>query len=101
VDTQKLIYNGKILADSDKLGDISYDDKKFIVVMVTKKKPEAKPAESSEAQSSTSATPAPTPAKDVNTPAGQEPPTATPAAPARAAREEGKFEFRNLNCFSA
>jgi len=90
VDFQKLIYNGKILADTDKLGEVNYDDKKFIVVMITKKKPEAKPAETTEAQSSTSATPAPTAAaKDVSkTPAGQEPPTSTPAAPTRAARDD-------------
>lgn len=33
---QKLIYNGKILEDGQKVSEINIDDKKFVVVMVSR-----------------------------------------------------------------
>lgn len=49
--SQKLIYNGKILADENKLDEYNIDEKKFIVLMITRPPPVVKAATS---QSSTS-----------------------------------------------
>jgi len=40
VDLQKLIYNGKVLEDTQTLGDVKVDEKKYVVVMVSRKKVE-------------------------------------------------------------
>nr|XP_022316450.1 UV excision repair protein RAD23 homolog B-like [Crassostrea virginica] len=59
---QKLIYAGKILDDEKKIGEYKIEEKNFVVVMVTKPKPAAKPAESSPATPVAAPPPAPTPA---------------------------------------
>nr|XP_022316399.1 UV excision repair protein RAD23 homolog B-like [Crassostrea virginica] len=59
---QKLIYAGKILDDEKKIGEYKIEEKNFVVVMVTKPKPAAKPAESSPAPPVAAPPPAPTPA---------------------------------------
>lgn len=47
-DSQKLIYNGKILSDESKLAEYSIDEKKFIVLMITRPPPAPKPATTTE-----------------------------------------------------
>lgn len=41
---QKLIYSGKILADENKLSEYEFDEKKFVVLMITRPPPPPKPA---------------------------------------------------------
>uniref|UniRef100_A0A6G1S8H4 UV excision repair protein RAD23 n=1 Tax=Aceria tosichella TaxID=561515 RepID=A0A6G1S8H4_9ACAR len=46
--SQKLIYNGKILADENKLAEYEFDEKKFVVLMITRPPPLPKPAATNE-----------------------------------------------------
>jgi len=55
VECQKLIYAGKIMADEDALTKYNIDEKKFVVIMVTKVKPAA-PAAAPAASTATEAT---------------------------------------------
>ncbi|XP_026757637.1 UV excision repair protein RAD23 homolog A [Galleria mellonella] len=48
-DYQRLIYAGKILLDDNKISTYNIDEKKFIVIMVTKPKPAETPASSTSA----------------------------------------------------
>uniref|UniRef100_A0A8R1DLT4 UV excision repair protein RAD23 n=1 Tax=Caenorhabditis japonica TaxID=281687 RepID=A0A8R1DLT4_CAEJA len=85
-DLQKLIYNGKILDDTAKVGDIGFEASKFVVVMLSKKKtasPAAEPTPSP-AASAPVAEPSPAPA-----PAAEPAPAAVPpAAEALSAEQE-------------
>lgn len=51
--SQKLIYSGKILADETKLSEYQIDEKKFVVLMITKAPPPPKPQPASTATSGT------------------------------------------------
>lgn len=71
-----VLIEGRILDDGSILNDHGIDEKKFIVIMVTKPK-------AAETAPAANPTPAPTPAaQPVATPAPA-PPAAAPAAPAR------------------
>ncbi|TKR58486.1 hypothetical protein L596_029925 [Steinernema carpocapsae] len=77
----KIIYDGKIYQDGETVGDMCYNDKKFVVVMNPKRKP-------GQAASETPVTPAAPKASEASPEAPQATPVsqvapATPAAPAR------------------
>ncbi|CAI2345658.1 unnamed protein product [Caenorhabditis sp. 36 PRJEB53466] len=75
VENQKLIYNGKVLDDAAKVGDVGFESSKFVVVMLTKKK--VAPAEAAAPAPAPAAEPAPAAA-----PVAAPPAAAAPAAPA-------------------
>jgi UV excision repair protein RAD23 len=50
--SQKLIYNGKILADENKLAEYEFDEKKFVVLMITRPPPLPKSTTTQESTSS-------------------------------------------------
>ncbi|CAD5216443.1 unnamed protein product [Bursaphelenchus xylophilus] len=80
VERQKLIYNGKILEDTQILKDINVDPKKYVVVMVSRKKPveQPKPEEKKEPEKESTPTTVSTTAATSSTPAV----VAAPDAPA-------------------
>jgi UV excision repair protein RAD23 len=69
IDRQKLIYNGKVLEDSQTLGDIKVDEKKYIVVMASRKKVE-QPVVSQSSSSSTATAQPSTPANTTESATG-------------------------------
>ncbi|GAA6034530.1 hypothetical protein JCM8097_005378 [Rhodosporidiobolus ruineniae] len=103
VDTQKIIFSGKILPDDKSVADANFKEKDFCVVMVTKPKaapapaastsapaPAAAPAAVPQTPAQPSSTPvapnAPAPAPAASAPSSTEP--ETPSAPAAAASSE-------------
>jgi UV excision repair protein RAD23 len=97
VESQKLIYNGKILEDSQQLKDADISDKKFVVVMVSRKKQPEAPATSSAAPAAPAEgekkmeTEQPTPVTN-SAPTPTTPSVSTPAASEVPAEHEATVE---------
>ncbi|GAA5824449.1 hypothetical protein JCM11251_000427 [Rhodosporidiobolus azoricus] len=89
VDTQKIIFSGKILADDKTVGEANFKEKDFCVVMVTKPKAAPAPAASTAAAAPTAAPAAvpQTPAQPSTTPVVPNAPAPAPAAAAPSSTE--------------
>jgi len=109
VETQKLIYSGKILPDSKTVEACEIKEKDFLVLMVSKPKaaPTAPAASTSSAATSSpvpaaAAPAAPSPAPASSTPTAPQPPNApllSPAQPAPAATPATERAFSDSNSF--
>jgi len=79
---QKLIYSGKILADDSKLSEYNIDEKKFVVLMITRPPPAAKPATEKPNETAKRDGPTNTRAKAEESKLKTNPQSSTPAAAA-------------------
>ncbi|KZT66392.1 UV excision repair protein Rad23 [Daedalea quercina L-15889] len=112
VDTQKLIYSGKILPDSKTVEACEIKEKDFLVLMVSKPKVAPAPAASTSSAATSSPAPAsipaaappapsPAPAQPASATAPQPPnaPLLSPAQPAPAAAPTAERAFGDSNSF--